>query len=122
MLRKVYPWLLPVAVSLLLVLAFSMAERVRRTTPQGKFNSIQLGMDREEAILRILGEPNVAKPSCIGPTTPDMWAMDEFHITIFYDWYDWSNYEGRVFSKTMRRPGQWDAVLRALDGQASSAP
>jgi hypothetical protein len=98
MLRKVYPWLLPVAVSLLMVLAFSMAERVRRTTPQGKFNSIQLGMDRE-AVLRIFGEPEAKLGYFSQPSPHDRWAFDEFYITIWYDWY-----EDRVVSKESSAP------------------
>ncbi len=41
MLRSIYPWLLPLAVCLLLVLSFGVAERLRRNTPAANFNRVR---------------------------------------------------------------------------------
>lgn len=82
MLHRVYPWLLPLCVAVLCVLAVCAAERVRNNTPEGKFSRIYLGMEREE-VLRILGEP---APTFRIRGVQNSWVLDGYYyITVYYD-------------------------------------
>ncbi len=85
------PWLISLMVTLVLLLAFTAGPRLKRSTVEGKFNYIDLGMEQEQ-VLRVLGPSRESNQ-----VTPRTWSLEGYTIEIWFD-------EGkRVISKILRR-------------------
>ncbi len=99
LLGKLYPWLPPIILALLLVLSLTLGERLRRNTPIGKFNRIEMGMDRER-VHEILGQPLLSADRYVDCT----WEFENCWIQVRFDHQD------KVFRKSIQcyaqAPGQ----------------
>lgn len=91
-LNKLYPWLLPIIVTVVLVLSIVAGEKLKRNTPEGKFNRIQLGMDRER-VYEILGPTWTT----IREYYRVVWYFDDFNVVIQFD--EWN----QVSTKSLER-------------------
>ncbi len=95
LLSKLYPWLLPVIVTILLALSLVVGERVRSNTLEGKFNRIQLGMDQER-VYEILG-PGMKIDTMYGSFTLEDWRFEDRVIGVMF-------YKRQVYMKAVHDP------------------
>ncbi len=83
-LSKICTWLVPTLTALLLVLAFSISERIRANTPEGKFNRIKLDMHKEQ-VHNMLGSPEVRYKGPYEAGHFEGWHFDDFMIVVLFD-------------------------------------